>query len=42
MQTTIYMNLTTTCTSKDCTRCVKKHGTCPLDADADSTEEVAA
>lgn len=40
MQTTIYDS--TTCTSKDCTRCFKKHGMCPLDAETEGSEEVAA
>lgn len=40
MQTTFYH--TTTCTSKNCNACIKKHGTCPVGADVDNSEEVAA
>lgn len=43
MQTSFYKSTTpTTCNAKDCTRCIKKHGTCPVAADGDTSEEVAA
>ncbi|WP_263634601.1 hypothetical protein [Geomonas subterranea] len=40
MQTTFY--LTTTCTSKNCNACLRKHGTCPVDAETEGNEEVTA
>lgn len=40
MQTTFYHS--TTCTSKNCNACIRKHGTCPIDAEADGNEGVKA
>jgi hypothetical protein len=42
MQTSFY-STKATCSSKDCTRCIRTHGNCPLEADTtESSEEVAA
>lgn len=42
MQTSFYQT-TTTCTAKGCTRCIRTHGNCPLEADAaEASEEVPA
>jgi len=38
MQTSnnFFFSTSTSCRSNDCTRCIKLHGTCPMEADADS------
>lgn len=42
MQTSFYATATT-CNAKDCTRCIRTHGNCPLEIDpADNSEEVPA